>query len=334
MNDLINECGGSFPEEELSESGGETVILEADVGGVRCDVYLSEKLEMTRSAAQKLLVGGKVTVNGTAAPKNCKLKAGDSIEVILPEPEVYEAQPENIPLDVVYEDDHIIVINKPQGMVVHPAPGHPSGTLVNGLMHHCGDSLSGINGVMRPGIVHRIDRDTSGLICVAKNDSAHMGLSEQLKDHTMHREYRAIVTGGFSADEGTVNAPIGRHPTDRKKMAVVRTPGKTAREAVTHYKVLERYKGFSLVECILETGRTHQIRVHMSHIGHPLMGDDLYGGGHTTFEKHNAPLLRGQCLHAAALILIHPATGQTMRFEAPLPENFTAIVDKLKKGND
>ncbi len=327
MNENLN--AELFAEEELSE-GGETAVFEADTAGARCDVYLAEKLEITRSAAQKLLSGGKVTVNGAEVSKNCKLKVGDKIEVILPEPEVYEVVAENIPLDVVYEDDHIIVINKPQGMVVHPAPGHPSGTLVNGLMYRLGDSLSGINGVMRPGIVHRIDRDTSGLICVAKNDNAHLGLSAQLKDHTMHREYRAIVTGGFSAEEGTVSAPIGRHPNDRKKMAVVRTPGKTARDAVTHYKVLERYKGFTLVECILETGRTHQIRVHMSHIGHPLMGDELYGGGHTTFEKHNAPLLHGQCLHAAALILIHPATGETMRFEAPLPTDFTALIGKLR----
>lgn len=315
-------------EDELSVDN--IIVLEADSVGARCDVYVSERLNLTRSAVQKLLTDGKITVNGSPAAKNYKLRAGDKLEVTLPEPEQYEAQPEDIPLDVVYEDTHIIVINKPQGMVVHPAPGHTSGTLVNALMHHCGDSLSGINGVLRPGIVHRIDRDTSGLICVAKNDMAHTMLAEQLKDHTMHRAYRAIVTGGFSSDEGTIDAPIGRHPADRKKMAVIKTSGKTAREAVTHYRVLERFRGFSLVEAVLETGRTHQIRVHMAYIGHPLMGDALYGGGRTPFEKHNAPLLQGQCLHAAALILIHPATGETMRFECPLPENFNTLISKLR----
>ncbi len=325
MNEF--EMNVAFSEEEGVESES-SVLLETETAGDRCDVYVAEKLGITRSAAQKLLSGGNITVNGAAAAKNTKLRLGDKIEVVLPPPEVYEVAAEDIPLDVVYEDEHIIVINKPQGMVVHPAPGHTSGTLVNGLMHRCGDSLSGINGVLRPGIVHRIDRDTSGLICVAKNDAAHMGLSEQLKDHTMHREYRAIVTGGFSDDEGTINAPIGRHPVDRKKMAVVKAHG---RHAVTHYKVLERYRGFSLVEAVLETGRTHQIRVHFSHIGHPLMGDEVYSGGHTTFEKHNAPLLHGQCLHAAALILVHPVTGATMRFEAPLPADFEALLEKLRK---
>ncbi len=318
------------PAEELSETDAVTV-LTAETGGARCDVFAAEKLGITRSAAQKLLSDGKITVNGTAAAKNYKLRVGDRLEVTLPEPEPYEVTAEDIPLDIVYEDGDIIVINKPRGMVVHPAPGHISGTLVNGLMHHCGDSLSGINGILRPGIVHRIDRDTSGLICVAKNDAAHLGLSEQLKDHTMHREYRAIVTGGFSDEEGTVNAPMGRHPTDRKKMAVIKGTGKTAREAVTHYRVLERFRGFSLIEAVLETGRTHQIRVHLSYIGHPLMGDEVYGGGHTTFEKHNAPLLHGQCLHAAALILIHPRTGEKMRFEAPIPDDFAALLEKLRK---
>ncbi len=324
---LINE---TIPEEDGTESDA-VAVLTAETAGARCDVYVAEALAMTRSAAQKLLACGKITVNGAPAAKNVKLRPGDTVEVTLPEPEAYEVAAEAIPLDVVYEDAYIIVINKPQGMVVHPAPGHTSGTLVNGLMHHCGDSLSGINGVLRPGIVHRIDRDTSGLICVAKNDTAHLRLSAQLKDHTMHREYRAIVTGGFSADEGTVNAPLGRHPADRKKMAVVKTPGKTARDAITHFRVLERYRGFSLVEAVLETGRTHQIRVHLSYIGHPLMGDEVYGGGHTPFEKHNAPLLHGQCLHAAALILIHPETGETMRFVAPLPPDFEAILEKLRK---
>lgn len=328
MNEYF-ENDGIF-EEDFPEDDGRVTTLTADSVGERCDLYVAEKLSLTRSAVQKLLTGGKITVNGSPAAKNYKLRAGDIIEVAVPEPERYEAQPEDIPLDVVYEDAHLIVVNKPQGMVVHPAPGHTSGTLVNALMYHCGDSLSGINGVLRPGIVHRIDRDTSGLICVAKNDTAHMKLAEQLKDHTMHREYCAIVTGGFSHEEGTVDAPIGRHPADRKKMAVIKTPGKTAREAMTHYRVRERFRGFSLVEAVLETGRTHQIRVHMAYIGHPLMGDELYGGGRTPFEKHNASLLHGQCLHAAALILIHPVSGETMRFECPVPENFAKLTEKLR----
>ena len=217
-------------------------------------------------------------------------------------------------------------------MVVHPAPGHADGTLVNALLYHCGSSLSGIGGVSRPGIVHRIDRDTSGLICAAKNDAAHLALSEQLKDHTMHREYRMIVTGGLREDSGTVDAPIGRHPADRKKMAVIRSADKKARDAVTHWRILERFpsSGFTYAEAVLETGRTHQIRVHMAYIGHPLMGDLLYGGGHTAFEKHNAPLLDGQMLHAAALILRHPRTGEEMRFESPLPDNFEAVLSKLR----
>lgn len=324
--DIENEFPEAFPEDE-----GTLLTIEADAVGVRCDVYLSEKLELTRSAVQKLANDGKILVNGVPEGKNYKLRGGERLEILLPAPEPYEAKPENIPLDVVYEDEHIVVINKPQGMVVHPAPGHPTGTLVNALLYRCGNSLSGVNGVLRPGIVHRIDRDTSGLICVAKNDVAHLSLAEQLKDHTMHREYRAIVVGGFSNDEGTIDAPIGRSPTDRKKMAVVKTPGKTAREAITHYRVLERYRGFSLIEAVLETGRTHQIRAHMAYIGHPLMGDDLYGGGNTAFEKRNAALLHGQCLHAAALILRRPVTGEIMRFTCPPPENFERLLAKLRE---
>ena len=308
----------------------------AEESGERLDSFVSKKADISRSRAQKLIEDGSVTVNSKEASKNLKLKAGDAVEIEIPEPEDYEAKPENIPLDIVFEDDDIIVVNKPVGMVVHPAPGHTSGTLVNALMFHCGDSLSGIGGVQRPGIVHRIDRDTSGLIAVAKNDFAHISLSEQLKDHSMHREYRMIVVGKLKEEAGTVDEPIGRHPADRKKMAVIRSGDKKARNAVTHWNALEVFgnSGFSYAEAVLETGRTHQIRVHMSFIGHPLMGDTVYGGGHTVFEKHNAPLIDGQMLHAAALILRHPRTGESMRFESPLPESFEAILTKLRKAEN
>ena len=311
----------------------ENLIFAAKESGERLDSFVSASAEISRSRAQKLIEDGFVTVGGQRAAKNCKLKAGDVVEIEMPEPEDCEALPEDIPLDIVYEDDDIIIVNKPVGMVVHPAPGHTSGTLVNALLYHCGDSLSGIGGVMRPGIVHRIDRDTTGLIAAAKNDAAHLSLAEQLKDHTMHREYRMIVVGGMREDSGTVDAPIGRHPTDRKKMAVIRSADKHARNAVTHWQVLERFpeSGFTYVGAVLETGRTHQIRVHMAYIGHPLMGDTVYGGGHTPFEKHNAPLLDGQMLHAYALILHHPRTGEEMRFETPLTENFTAMLEKLRR---
>ena len=300
--------------------------------GTRLDVFLAAETGLSRSRIVKLAEDGFVTLNGLPAKKNEKLEPGNEIELVLPETEDIEAEPQNIPLDVVFEDGDLIVVSKPSGMVVHPAPGHADGTLVNALLYHCGSSLSGIGGVSRPGIVHRIDRDTSGLICAAKNDAAHLALSEQLKDHTMHREYRMIVTGGFREDSGTVDAPIGRHPADRKKMAVIRSADKRARDAVTHWRVLERFpsSGFTYAEAVLETGRTHQIRVHMAYIGHPLMGDLLYGGGHTAFEKHNAPLLDGQMLHAAALILRHPRTGEEMRFESPLPDNFEAVLSKLR----
>lgn len=311
----------------------DTLVYTAETTGERLDSFVASKTELTRSRAQKLIEDGDVTVNGKVGAKNLKLKAGDLVEVSIPENEEYDAAPENIPLDVRYEDEHIIIVNKPVGMVVHPAPGHSSGTLVNALMYHCGDSLSGIGGVNRPGIVHRIDRDTSGLICAAKNDAAHLSLAEQLKDHSMHREYRMIIVGGFKEDSGTVDAPIGRHPVDRKKMAVIKGGDKRAREAVTHWTVLERFSGFTYAKAVLETGRTHQIRVHMSYIGHPLMGDTIYGGGHTTFEKHNAPLIDGQMLHATALILTHPVTGEKMRIEADLPENFTAVLEKLRRMN-
>jgi len=311
----------------------EPITFTVEAAGERLDSFVAAASELTRSRAQKLIEDGDVTVNGKAAAKNLKLKTGDTVEINIPENEEYDASPENIPLDVRYEDEHIIIVNKPVGMVVHPAPGHSSGTLVNALMYHCGDSLSGIGGVNRPGIVHRIDRDTSGLICAAKNDEAHLSLAAQLKDHSMHREYRMITVGGFKEDSGTVDAPIGRHPVDRKKMAVIKGSEKKARDAVTHWTVLERFAGFTYAKAVLETGRTHQIRVHMSYIGHPLMGDILYGGGHTTFEKHNAPLIDGQMLHATALILTHPVTGEKMRIEVDLPENFTAVLEKLRRMN-
>lgn len=307
--------------------------VPAQTAGTRLDLFAAAEAGLTRSAAVKLISDGYITVNGKESNKNYKLRAGDTVEVSLPEPEPDEAIPQNIPIDVVYEDSDIIVVNKPSGMVVHPAAGNPDGTLVNALLYHCNGSLSGIGGVTRPGIVHRIDKDTSGLIAVAKNDKAHLFLSEQLKDHTMSRVYRAVVVGRMKTESGTVNAPIGRCPTDRKKMAVVRDPEKTARDAVTHWTVLESYPGYTYIECRLETGRTHQIRVHMSYTGHPLIGDSTYGGGHTPFEKTNAPYLAGQCLHACQLSLIHPTTKERMTFNAPLPEEFEKILERLRKLN-
>ncbi len=309
----------------------DVLSFKAEEAGVRLDAFVAQSAEISRSQAQRLIEAGSVTVDGKIAAKNCKLRCGDMVEIVLPENEDCEALPENIPLDVRYEDDDIIIVNKPCGMVVHPAPGHTHGTLVNALMYHCGDSLSGIGGVNRPGIVHRIDRDTSGLICAAKNDKAHLSLAAQLQDHSMHREYRMITVGGFREDSGTIDAPIGRHPVDRKKMAVIKQADKKARNAITHWQVLERFSGFTYAQAVLETGRTHQIRVHMAYIGHPLMGDTVYGGGHTAFEKHNAQLLDGQMLHATALILEHPVTGEKMRFESELPDNFVTVLEKLRK---
>ncbi len=268
----------------------------------------------------KLIEEGSVTVNGAAPSKNLRLKAGDSICVEIPEPVLPDARPEDIPLDIVYEDDDLLVVNKPRGMVVHPAAGNPDGTLVNALLHHCGASLSGINGVLRPGIVHRIDKDTSGLLIVAKNDRSHRLLAEQIKEHSFTRKYQAVVVGNIKDDRGTINAPIGRHPTDRKKMTVTQ---KNSREAVTHYRVIERYKGYTHVELTLETGRTHQIRVHMAHIGHPVAGDPVYGG-----KKYLASL-NGQCLHAYYISFVHPVTGETLTFSSPLPEYFTDFLGRL-----
>ena len=293
---------------------------ETDAGG-RLDAYLAANLEATtRSAAVKLIEGGQVQVNGKVPAKNYKLRGNEEIAVELPDPEPIALVAQDIPLDIVYEDADVIVVNKPKGLVVHPAPGHPDGTLVNALMFHCGDSLSGIGGELRPGIVHRIDRDTSGLIIAAKNDLSHQGLSNQLQDHTLSRVYHCIVTGNLREDAGTVDAPIGRHPVDRKKMAVV----SDGRRAVTHWRVLERFQGFTYVECRLETGRTHQIRVHMAHTGHPILGDTVYG------NKKAVPGLQGQCLHAVGLRFIHPRTGEPVELSCVLTEEFEAQLKKLR----
>ncbi len=297
--------------------------------GKRIDAWLSEALEITRSAATKLLEGENVTINGKTPSKSLKISEGQVFDVNFPEPEPSEALPENIPLDIIYEDNDLLVVNKQKGMVVHPAAGNPNGTLVNALLYHCGDSLSGIGGVIRPGIVHRIDKDTSGLLVVAKNDKTHLALSEQLKEHKVSRVYSAIALGNFKDDRGTIDAPIGRHPKDRKKMAVLRN-SEAAREAITHYEVLERYTEFSYIKCVLETGRTHQIRVHMSSIGHPLLGDDVYGGGSTRFGAKNKSLIAGQCLHAGQLSFTHPTTGENVHLECPLPDYFTELLKKLR----
>lgn len=304
--------------------------VSKDEVGMRLDAYIAAVSDLSRSAAARLIESGSVTVGGKPAEKKRILTEDDVVEITLPEPEECEAQPEDIPLDVVYEDDDIIVINKPEGMVVHPAPGNYSGTLVNALLFRCRDSLSGIGGVMRPGIVHRIDKDTSGLLVVAKNDFAHTALSEELKYHGIEREYHALVKGGFGEDTGTIDLPIGRHPIDRKKMAVLKN-SESAREAVTHYEVLARYGNISYLKLMLETGRTHQIRVHMSYTGHPLLGDEVYGQSKIPFEKRHAPLLNGQALHAKRLSLTHPRTGERMTFECELPENFKELLEILEK---
>ena len=298
-----------------------TLRLQADRDGERLDAFLARSVEdLTRSAAQRLLEEGAVTQGGSALKKNHRTCAGEVLEVALPDPEPLDIRPQDIPLDVVYEDRDVIVVNKPVGMVVHPAPGHPDGTLVNALLYHCGDSLSGINGALRPGIVHRIDRDTSGLIIAAKNDKAHLALAAQLQDHSLARTYEAVAVGGLREEQGTVNAPIGRHPVDRKKMAV---DWKNGRPAVTHWSVLGRYPGYTHVECRLETGRTHQIRVHLASIGHPLLGDIVYG------SKKPVPGLAGQCLHARRLRFVHPASGEAVELECPLPDWFQAVLNRL-----
>ena len=296
--------------------------IQATESGLRLDVFLAEKLENTsRSAAQKLLEAGAVTLEGRPLRKQDRTIAGAVYFVELPELRELAIEAKELPLDVVWEDEDLLVINKPKGLVVHPAPGHWDDTLVNALMFHCKDSLSGINGELRPGIVHRIDKDTSGLLIVAKNDFAHQALAEQLQDHSLSRTYEAVVKGGFREDEGTVSAPIGRHPVDRKKMAVTE---KNSRPAVTHWRVLERFGPYTLVECRLETGRTHQIRVHMAHIHHPLLGDTVYGSPKPELG------LDSQCLHARALRFRHPRTGEEITVSCPRPAWFEAVLDRLR----
>ena len=292
--------------------------VEADVSDTRLDAFISEKLDISRNAAQQICENGGAVCNGIILKKNYKVKTGDIIDIALPEMRETEAIAQDIPIEVMYEDDHLIVINKQRGMVVHPAAGHYDGTLVNALLAHCGDSLSGIGGEMRPGIVHRIDKDTSGLLIVAKNDKAHISLSEQLADRSLSRTYDAVVLGKID-DAGKVDAPIGRSPKDRKKMAVV----SGGRNAVTHYTPISYVNGYSHIQCKLETGRTHQIRVHMASIGHPVAGDPLYG------PKNDKTKLGGQCLHASKLRFVHPVSGENMEICSPLPDYFTDFMKKI-----
>ena len=299
------------------------MLLTADRSGERADAALARLApDLTRSAAQRLLEEGRVLREGRPLRKNDKLQAGDVLALDLPEPQPVALEPEDIPLDIVYEDNDLLVINKPKGLVVHPAAGHWSGTLVNALLYHCRDSLSGINGELRPGIVHRIDKDTSGLLIVAKNDFAHQALAAQLQDHTLARTYVCLVVGGVREDSGVIDAPIGRHPTDRKKMAVT---DKNSRHAVTHWRVLERFPGYTLLECRLETGRTHQIRVHMAYRNHPIVGDTVYGRPKPELGQDS------QCLHARALTFRHPRTGETMTLTCPLPDYFTRLLEALRR---
>ena len=289
---------------------------------MRLDKYLAEQFpEQTRSYLQKLIKDGEVTVNGKNVKAGYQLSKGDEVCVNIPEPKELDVEPQKMDLDIVYEDEDVILINKPKGMVVHPAPGHTTDTLVNGLLYHCKDNLSGINGVARPGIVHRIDRDTTGILIVCKNDMSHNSIAAQLKEHSINRRYRALVHGNLKEDTGTVEGPIGRHPIDRKKMSINEKNGKPA---VTHYTVLERFGNYTLIECKLETGRTHQIRVHMTSIGHPLVGDEVYGPAKCPFK------LQGQCLHAMVLGFVHPRTGEYMEFSADLPEYFEDLLRKLR----
>ena len=298
------------------------MTLRLESSGERLDVALARLVpELSRSQAQRLLAQGLVTANGKPLKKNEKSTAGMVLELTLPEAQETDLLAQEIPLDIRYEDSDVIVINKPKGLVVHPAPGHPDGTLVNALLYHCAGTLSGIGGALRPGIVHRIDRDTSGLIIAAKNDAAHQYLSAQLADHTLARTYECIVVGALREDRGTVDAPIARHPTDRKRMAVVAG----GREAVTHWEVIARYPGYTHVRCRLETGRTHQIRVHMAYIGHPILGDTVYGA------KKEVPGLTGQCLHAVGLRFLHPRTHEVVELSCPLPEEFTRMLQKIRK---
>lgn len=301
------------------------LTVDESGAGVRIDKFLSDTLDgFTRSGISKLIADGNVTVNAAQVSKNYKCRMNDNILIVVPDAVPLEVQAENIPLDIAYEDDDLLVVNKPKGMVVHPAAGNYSKTLVNALLYHCRDSLSGINGVIRPGIVHRIDKDTSGLLIVAKNDAAHLSLAEQIKEHSFHRAYQAVCYGNIKEDSGTVHQPIGRNPKDRKKMAVT---DKNSKDAVTHYEVLKRYGDFTHIKCILETGRTHQIRVHMAYIGHPLAGDPVYG------PKKVIESLNGQCLHAGEIGFIHPRTGEYLEFRSGLPDYFTAFLNKLDKCN-
>lgn len=308
----------------MYDETGEIITLTADSSAdkIRIEKWLAgcEELSLTRSAVDGLVRDGMVSVNGKPIIKTCKLKEGDIIEVNIPKPVSLDAVPQNIPLDIVYEDNDLLVVNKPKGMVVHPAAGNYDGTLVNALLYHCGDRLSGINGVIRPGIVHRIDKNTSGLLIVAKNDTAHIGLSEQIKNHSFTREYQAVAMGRFKENEGTVNAPIGRSQADRKKMCVTM---KNSKNAVTHYSVLKQYKDYAHIRCRLETGRTHQIRVHMAYIGHSIYGDDVYGKACKGIE--------GQCLHAGKIGFIHPITGEYLEFESELPEYFEEVLASLRE---
>jgi len=295
---------------------------------MRLDVFLSDQLELSRSQIAKIIAEGAVTIGDVVLTKKYQVCADDSICIILPPPTPLECEAQNIPLDIVYQDEYLAVINKPKGLVVHPGPGNPDGTLVNALLHHMGESLSGINGIMRPGIVHRLDKDTSGLLVVAKSDAAHVALSEQLKSRTFARRYTALICGSPKSGGGTIRTQIGRHKTDRLKMAVLRDGG---REAVTHWKAVARYPGFTHVNVQLETGRTHQIRVHMSAQGHPVVGDTLYGGGTTLFERQNRALIDGQCLHAQEITFVHPISGEEMTFSSDLPLYFGELLGKLVK---
>ncbi len=304
-------------------------LPKSAVVGQRLDIFLAEREEMTRSASQKWLERGLVTVDGVAAEKNRKLKGCEVISYTVPDPVAMDAKPQDIPIEVVYEDEALLVVNKPKGMVVHPAPGNPDGTLVNALLYYCGDRLSSINGVIRPGIVHRIDRDTSGLLMVAKRDDSHLHLAKQIAEHSFERTYHAIVVGSIKEDEGTVDAPIGRHPTDRKKMAVVQN----GRPAVTDYRVIERFDGFTHLELKLHTGRTHQIRVHMAKLGHAVLCDPLYSrsGGKNKFENSVAGIVKGQCLHAKTIGFVHPDSGKWMAFDSEPPDYFKTVLEKLRR---
>lgn len=319
-----------------SDDDNECVILNADDDdkGARIDAFIAMRTDISRTAVQKLISDYLVMCNNKTVAKNYKMSAGDTVCVILPSPAESEAVPENIPIDVVYEDNDIIVVNKKSGMVVHPAPGHYSGTLVNALLWHCmnGDttSLSGIGGVIRPGIVHRIDRDTSGLLVVAKNDTSHNFLSAEIKNHEVMRVYFALVTGNIRDNAGVIDARVGRHPVNRKKMAVIKNPEMMSRESVTKYEVIERYTGYTFLRLELETGRTHQIRVHMSYTGHPVLGDEVYGGAESQFVKKHPALFDGQCLHAGELHLKHPSTKEMMSFYAPMPDNMIKIIEIMK----